>query len=56
MVFSLGSIKEVEEVPGETNLKLELIYNGRVGDAVKFIYRESKDSKESSLFKKSNMI
>ena len=40
-VFPQGSIKEVtKEVPGETNLKLELIYNGRVGDAVKFIYRE----------------
>ena len=43
-VFAPGAITEVQkEVKDATNVKLELIYNGRVGDAIKFIYREFND-------------
>ena len=43
-VFAPGAITKVEkEVINASNYKLELIYNGRVGDAVRFIYREFTD-------------
>lgn len=43
-VFAPGAITEAEkEVVDASNYKLELIYNGRVGDAVRFIYREFTD-------------
>ncbi|MDA7768949.1 hypothetical protein N8936_02535 [Porticoccaceae bacterium] len=36
-----GKVKEIEKVVvSPTNFKQELIYNGRVGDGLKFIYRE----------------
>jgi|TARA_B100001113_G_scaffold336808_1_gene317460 hypothetical protein len=36
-----GKVKETEKVEvNPTNFKQELIYNGRVGDGLKFIYRE----------------
>ena len=36
-----GKVKEIEKVVvGPSNFKQELIYNGRVGDGLKFIYRE----------------
>ena len=36
-----GKVKEIEKVEVDpTNFKQELIYNGRVGDGLKFIYRE----------------
>ena len=42
--FAPGAVTEVEkEVKDATNVKLELIYNGRIGDAIKFIYREFND-------------
>ena len=36
-----GKVKEIEKVVvGPSNFKQELIYNGRVGNGLKFIYRE----------------